>query len=136
MWQRFLTYANAGLGLAILRVIVGVAFTYHGAQKVFGIWGGHGIDGFAGYLDSLGLPLPVVQAWLAALAEFLGGLAFILGAFTRIAAVPLTVTMLVAIFLAHGGRYGESEHAINLLGGVICIALAGPGCYALHRKLR
>src|SRR5438105_4275170 len=81
-----------------LRIMLGVGFLYHGWPKVFS---SDGHQGFVGMLGSLGVPAPVITAWLVALAEVGGGLALIAGAFVAIASVVLIVDMVVAMFAVH-----------------------------------
>ena len=85
-----------------LRIPTGIVFTYHGAQKLFGAFGGSGISGLTGYLNSLGIPYPEISAYLAGGAEFFGGLALIFGVWARLASLPLIFTMGVAIAFATG----------------------------------
>lgn len=122
------------LGLLLIRLMLGVVFIYHGQGKLFG-----GLEGFAGYLDQMGIPLPQVSALLAALSEFVGGLILIAGVFFRIALWPLVVTMLVAAFGAHGGKFsvqdGGMEFALTLAVMVAGVALIGPGDWSLGRFL-
>lgn len=122
------------LGLLLIRLMLGVVFIYHGQGKLFG-----GLDGFAGYLDQMGIPWPQVSALLAALSEFVGGLILIAGVFFRIALWPLVVTMLVASFAAHGGKFsvqdGGMEFALTLAVMVAGVALIGPGDWSLGRFL-
>src|ERR1700750_980248 len=86
---------------AILRLVLGVVFFAHGAQKMLGWFGGPGFSGtlglFTGYLH---IPLPLV--FLAIAAEFFGGLGLILGFLTRVAAFGIAVNMVVAIAMVHG----------------------------------
>lgn len=123
------------VGLLLIRVIVGVVFAFHGAQKLFGAFDGPGLEGAAGFMESLGLPLPTVSAALAGGAEFFGGLAFITGVAHRLFAIPLTFTMLVAAFVAHGDAFalsaGGMEYSLTL--GVVAagLGLTGPGRFAL-----
>ena len=84
--------ARPEAGIAVLRVILGVIFAYHGFGKLFG-----GIEGTAGMFGSLGIPMPLASAWLVGLVEFVGGLALIAGVGARFAAALLIPTMLVAI---------------------------------------
>ncbi len=87
-----------------VRVILGVIFFAHGAQKLLGWFGGPGLSvSLRGMRESLGVPAPL--ALLVIATEFLGGLALVAGLFSRIAAVGIGITMLCAIPLAHG-RYG------------------------------
>ena len=67
------------VALLLLRSILGVVFVYHGAQKLFGIWGGMGLEGFEGFLASIGVPFAGASAVLVAAIEFFGGLALIAG---------------------------------------------------------
>lgn len=118
-------------GLLLIRGIVGVVFVFHGAQKLFGWFDGSGIQGFAGYLTSLGVPLPTLNACLAGSAEFFGGLALLTGIGVRFAAVPLIITMLVASFVAHGEAFSilkkGMEYPLTLAFMVAGLALTGPG---------
>lgn len=128
------TNRAADLGLLLIRLMVGVVFVYHGQGKLFG-----GLEGFAGALQSMGVPAPQLAAWAAALSEFLGGLVLIAGVAFRYALWPLVFTMLVASFKAHGGRFslqdGGMEFALTLGVVVAGLALTGPGAFALERWL-
>jgi putative oxidoreductase len=88
---------DAGLAALVLRVPVGIIFAAHGAQKLFGWFGGYGLTGTAGWLESIGLAPGLLMALLAGGAEFFGGLALILGLLTRPAAFALSIAMLVAL---------------------------------------
>jgi len=122
------------LGLLLIRLMLGVVFIYHGAPKLFG-----GLDGFAGYLGSMGVPLPQVSALLAALAEVLGGAILIAGLWFRVALWPTVFTMLVASFTAHAGKFsiqdGGMEYALTLAVMVTGLALTGPGKLTVLRLL-
>jgi len=89
------------IALLILRVSVGAVFVFHGSLKLFGPGG---VDGFAQYLVQSSVPSPTINAWLTALAEFLGGMALIFGVYARWAALPLIFVMLVAILTATGEK--------------------------------
>jgi len=88
-------FLNAGLFW--LRVLAGLGIAYHGYGKVFG---GH-VDRLAEGVSQMGLPMPLVFAWVAALSEFLGGILLIFGLGTRIAAFFIFSTMSVAAFIVH-----------------------------------
>ena len=123
--------STLGWGLAALRVVVGIVFLVHGAQKLFV----YGFGGVAGFLSQVGIPAPMLSAVLVTAAEFLGGLALLLGAFTRWAALALAVTMAVAILSVHlkAGFFMPNgyEYALSLLGANIALALTGPGAASL-----
>jgi putative oxidoreductase len=91
-------FTRAGYGLTILRIFVGIIFAAHGAQKLFGAFGGYGIAGTAQYMESIGLAPGHLMAILAGGTEFFGGLALIIGLLVRPAALGLTFLSLVAIF--------------------------------------
>lgn len=125
-----------GWGLTILRVVIGIVFVMHGAQKLFMM----GIGGTAGFFGSLGIPLPVVAATLITALELLGGIALILGLFTRPVALLLAADMLVAMFLVHvpNGFFasdGGIELPLTVLSAGLALALSGPGEAALDTML-
>jgi putative oxidoreductase len=126
---------RAALGLAILRVVVGIAFIAHGAQKLFTM-------GFAGVTDGfeqMGVPIPAVTAPLNILLEFLGGIALAVGLGTRIVAVLLACDMVGAIVFVHlpAGFFLPNgyEFVLTLLAANIALALAGPGRYSVDAML-
>jgi len=130
--------ATTGLGLLLIRLMLGTIFVFHGSQKLFGAFGGPGLEGFAGFLGSLDVPLPQASAWAAALAELGGGLALITGLYLRLMALPLAFTMLVASFAAHGQAFslqdGGMEYSLCLAVVVLGLALTGPGPLALGAR--
>lgn len=122
-------------GPTALRLCVGAVFLAHGAQKLFGVWGGPGLTGTTSYFTHLGLPAPYALAILVAVTEFSGGGLLILGGLTRWAALALAIDMAVAIWKVHytnglflSARGGQgSEFAMVLLGAMFCLILTGPG---------
>ena len=126
-----------GAGLAILRVVVGIVFFVHGFQKLFFV----GFGGVAGMMEGLGVPAPGLFAVILTLVELLGGLALILGLFTRLAAIPLAVDMLVATLMVHLPNgfsvlpNGGYEFTLVLLAASVALAVAGPGEASLDRLL-
>jgi putative oxidoreductase len=125
-----------GWGLMLLRVVVGIVFLVHGFQKLFFM----GFGGVAGMMEGLGVPAPVLFAVILTLVEVLGGLALILGLFTRVAAVPLAIDMLVATLMVHlpngfSAANGGYEFTLVLLVASLALAVAGPGEAALDRML-
>ena len=93
--------SQAGLSALALRIPVGIIFIAHGAQKLFGAFGGYGLEGTGQWMASIGLEPGYTLAFLAGSAEFFGGIALLVGLLTRPAAVVLAITMLVAIFSVH-----------------------------------
>src|ERR671932_52179 len=89
------------VALLILRVVVGGLFMGHGAHKLFGVFGGPGPAGFAGWLQGLGLRPARVWAIVAGICEFGGGLLFALGLVTPIAALAILAVMLMAVGSVH-----------------------------------
>lgn len=123
-------------GITVLRVVVGIIFLVHGLQKVFGF----GLEGTTGFLGSLGIPVPVVAAILVMGAETLGGLALILGLFTRWAALPLAFIMLVAILTVHVSKgffagNGGYEFPLLLMASNVALTLLGSGAFALDEVI-
>jgi len=125
-----------GWGITVLRVVIGIVFLVHGAQKLFGF----GFDGVAGGFERLGIPLPLFFAVVVTLVEFLGGAALILGLFTRLVSIPLVVDMLVATVLVHlpNGFFsmnGGYEYTLVLIAATVTLTLAGSGEAALDKVL-
>ncbi|MFG0332833.1 MAG: DoxX family protein [Maioricimonas sp. JB049] len=128
-----------GMGLLLIRGILGIVLMMHGSQKLFGAFGGPGLDGFAGFLESLAIPLPMVSAILAACAEFFGGLALAVGLLTRIVAIPVAFTMFVAIVTVHNDAFflkaNGMEFALTLGLTAVGLALTGPGCLSVDHRI-
>jgi putative oxidoreductase len=124
------------LGLLIIRLVVGLSFAGHGAQKLFGWFGGYGLKGTGGWLESIGVKPGVTMALLAGLAELVGGLMFAAGVGTWIGAILIVFTMLVAIVKVHGQNgywvtQNGYEYNLTLIAVAIGVALIGPGAYVL-----
>ena len=119
------------VALTILRVITGIIFTAHGAQKIFV----YGFDGVAGGFAQMGIPMAALAAPAVALVEFFGGLALIAGLFTRLASLGLGVTMLGAFFFAHmkAGFFLPNgyEFVLTLFAIVTTFVITGAGSYSL-----
>ena len=125
---------TARYGLAILRIVLGIAFVLHGWAKLSG-----GIDGVAGFFGSLGIPLPGLMAWVVTIVELVGGLLLIAGALTQIAGILLFLDMLGVILFANllQGRPVVENGVITwemeaVFGAAaLCLALAGPGAWSV-----
>ena len=126
------------LALLIARVIVGIVFMAHGAQKLFGAFGGPGLSGVVQMMGPLG--------YLVAIGEFFGGLGLIVGFLSRFSALSLIVIMVGAIGMVHGkvgffmnwmGNQGGEGFEYHLLAIAILlvILIAGPGRLAVARAL-
>lgn len=135
MIQRLGAPRQIDLGLAVLRVVTGLVFAAHGYQKFFIM----GIDGTTGFFTQLGVPLPGIAAILVATLELVGGIAVILGIFTRIIAVPLAIDLATAIVLFHAknGFFVPAgiEFVLTLMAASIALALAGPGSPSIDRMV-
>jgi putative oxidoreductase len=118
------------VGLLALHVIPGVLFMGHGAQKLFGRFGGHGLEGTAGFFESLGLRPGRTHAAAAGSAEFFGGLLLALGLLVPVAAAVLIATMFTASLTAHRGKGVWAQgngFELPLVYGTIAFALAAVG---------
>ena len=128
------------LGLLIIRLVIGILFIGHGAQKLFGWFGGYGLKGTGGWFDSIGMKPGVTLALFAGLAELLGGILLAAGLFTPLAALMIAGTMMMAILKVHGpnGLWSTSngyEYNLTLIAVTIGLALIGPGRYAIDAIL-
>lgn len=135
-----LTTTQAGWSALALRLPIGIIFAAHGAQKLFGWFGGYGLEGTAGWMDSIGLSPGMLMALLAGAAEFFGGLALIVGLLTRPAAAALAVAMLVAIFAVHfeNGLFMANngyEFGLALLAASVSLLFSGAGKLSVDELL-
>lgn len=116
--------------LFVLHFVVGLFFVGHGAQKLFGSFGGYGIEGTGGFFESLGLKPGRVHATAAGLNEFVGGALLALGLFTPFAAALIVATMVAAVATAHRGKgpwNSDGGWELNATYVVVAVALAGVG---------
>ena len=115
------------LGLLVLRLMTGTVLFFHGSQKLFAWFGGYGIEGTAGWMESIGIPFPTASTVLAGGTEFVGGIAFITGLFARTFSAPVAFAMVVGALTAHSGfdvTKGGMEYPL-------AIGLVGPGRLSL-----
>jgi putative oxidoreductase len=133
-------------GPVALRIAVGVVFVAHGAQKLFGIWGGGGPSGTAAFFAQLGLSPAFLIALLVGFVELGGGLLLLAGAFTLYAAIALTIDMIVAVWKVHlangfflnwtiapGIGHGY-EFNLVLIGALVSLMLTGAGALSVDRR--
>lgn len=123
---------TAGYSTLALRLPIGIIFMAHGAQKLFGWFGGYGLEGTGNWMTSIGIEPGVLMALMAGSAEFFGGVFILLGLLTRPAAVSLAFTMLVAIFAVHfsNGLFMSNngyEFGLALLAASVSLTLSGGG---------
>ena len=126
-----------------LRLAVGAVFAAHGAQKLFGAWGGPGLAGTEGYFASLGLQPAQPLAILVAITEFAGGILLILGGGTLWVSLALALAMAVAIWKVHypngfflnwantPGQGHGMEFNLVLVGALVALMLGGAGALSI-----
>jgi putative oxidoreductase len=131
--------------LTLLRLVMGVIFFAHGAQKTLGWFGGYGFSGTMGFFTNM-LHIPAPLAFLAICAEFLGGLGLILGALGRLAAFGIACNMVVAVLMVHsqnglfmnwsGQQKGEGfEYHLLAIAIAIVLMARGSGAFSVDRAL-
>tara|TARA_B100000809_G_scaffold221135_1_gene229246 strand:+ start:131 stop:568 length:438 start_codon:yes stop_codon:yes gene_type:complete len=131
---------ESGYSPLVLRIPIGIIFMAHGAQKLFGWFGGYGLEGTGGWMESIGLVPGFIMALMAGSAEFFGGLFILLGLLTRPAAIALSFTMVVAILSVHfaNGLFISNdgyEFGLALLAACVSLALSGAGKIAIDNVL-
>jgi putative oxidoreductase len=142
---RKLIATDHDIATTILRLVLGVIFFAHGAQKMLGWFGGYGFTGTMGFFTGM-LHIPAVFAFLAIAAEFFGGLGLIFGLFTRVAAFGIFCNMLVAVAMVHrqfgffmnwaGTQKGEGfEFHLLALGITVFLMIHGAGAASVDRLL-
>lgn len=130
-----------GLDTLAVRIGAGAIFAAHGAQKLFGWFGGYGLEGTAGWMESIGLAPGTLMAALAGGAEFFGGLLLIAGLLVRPTAAVLAITMLVAIVTVHlpNGLFMSNngyEFGLALLVISVCLVIRGAGSVSIDNLIQ
>ena len=124
-------------GLLVIRIIVGLTMFGHGTQKLFGWFGGYGLKGTGGWLESIGVKPGVFMAFLAGLSEAAGGILLGVGFLMPVAAALIIIPMLVAIFTVTGKNgywitANGFEYNFVLIAVAVSLVLTGPGQFVLH----
>jgi len=135
-----ITHSQAGYSALALRIPVGIIFIAHGAQKLFGAFGGYGLEGTGQFMESIGLAPGFIMALLAGGAEFFGGIFLLLGLLTRPVGAVLAITMAVAIFTVHisNGLFMANngfEFGLALFAVSLSLAFSGAGKLALDNSI-
>lgn len=131
--------------LTMLRLVLGIVFFFHGAQKMLGWFGGYGFSGTMNFFTH-DMGIPAVFAFLAIAAEFFGSLGLILGLLARVAASGIIVNMVVAIALVHhangffmnwyGNQKGEGyEYHLLTIAVALAIVIRGAGAFSIDRMI-
>ena len=142
---RKLIATDNDIATAIVRLVLGMIFFAHGAQKMLGWFGGYGFSGTMGFFTGM-LHIPVLFAFLAIAAEFFGGLGLIFGFLTRIAALGISCNMIVAVTMIHhqfgffmnwtGAQKGEGyEYHLLILAVTAFLMIRGAGAASIDRTL-
>ena len=133
-------------GPAVLRLAVGAVFMAHGAQKLFGVWGGAGPGGTAEFFTQIGLTPSYPLALLVGVVELIGGLMLVLGAFTVAASLVLLIDMAIAVWkvhLPHGfflnwaltPNQGHGyEYNLVVIAALVTLMLTGAGAFSLDGR--
>lgn len=144
MFRKLIATDN-DIATTILRLVLGVIFFAHGAQKMLGWFGGYGFTGTRGFFTGV-MHIPAVFAFLAIAAEFLGGVGLIFGLLTRVASFGISCNMIVAVALVHsrfgffmnwtGAQKGEGyEFHLLVLATTAFLMIRGAGAASVDRLL-
>jgi putative oxidoreductase len=128
------------VGLFLVHAVIGTLLAAHGAQKLFGVLGGYGLDGTAGYVEGFGLRPGKLFATAAGGAELVGGLLLAAGLFTPLAALLIAATMLVAARTDHAGKglwifNGGSEYVLTVAAVALGLAFNGAGAWSVDAAI-
>ncbi len=108
-----ITQTQTGILVSLMRLVVGFIFFKAGAGKLFGWFGGFGIEGVTGFFTKLEIPFPALNAYLVGYTEFIGGILMMLGFLTRLVSIPFCIIMIMAIFTAH--KDGDFYYPLMIL---------------------
>lgn len=131
-------WMSRSTGVLILRLALGLVFFMHGAQKAFGWFGGSGLEGTIGFMNSLGIS--TFLAYVVSFWELFGGIFIIFGFLTRLWSAGLVINMLVAIFVVHIGAgffasAGGFEFNLTLLAIALSLIFLGSGKFSIDHSI-
>ena len=144
MFRKLITTSDDP-AITVLRLVLGVVFFAHGAQKALGWFGGYGFSGTMGFFTQ-GMHIPAAFAFLAICAEFLGSIGLLIGLLGRVAAFGICCNMLVAVITVHwhfglfanwfGNQKGEGiEYHLLAIAIALAIMIKGSGAFSIDRAL-
>ena len=130
----------SNLAVLVLRLVLGLLLAGHGAQKLFGWFGGPGLQGTSGWMESIGLQPGRLWALMAGLSEFGGGVLMVLGLLNPIGPLGAIGSMAMATVKVHGIKpiwvtEGGAELPVTNMAAATALILNGPGKYSLDRAL-
>jgi len=131
---------TAGFAPLALRIPIGIIYMAHGSQKLFGWFGGYGLEGTGQWMASIGIEPGVLMAFLAGSGEFFGGLLLLIGLLTRPAAFVTAFAMIVAILSVHIGNglfiaNNGYEFGLALLAASVSLLISGAGKASLDSSI-
>jgi putative oxidoreductase len=130
-------HGGLDFGLLVLRLVIGGTFVAHSLQKLFGLWGGPGIDGFARYLGTFGFSQTTLLSWVTGVGELVGGALLMLGLFTPVGAAAVLAVAANVIYLKWNAGFFEPpvgfEREALLAAGAFTFLFTGPGRLSLDR---
>jgi len=130
----------AAVGLFVVRLVLGLTLVAHGSQKLFGWFGGYGLKGTGGWMESIGVKPGTLFAFLAGAGEFASGLGIAAGFLTPVSAAVMVLVMVVAIVTVHikkgfWGTNGGYEYNLLIIAAALAISLNGPGSFSVDALL-
>jgi putative oxidoreductase len=130
-------HGGLDFGLLVLRLVIGGTFVAHSLQKLFGLWGGGGIDGFATFLGQLGFSQGTLLSWVTGITELIGGTLLIIGLFTPIGAAAVLGVAANVVYIKFTDGFFDPpagfEYELALAAGAFTLLFTGPGRISLDR---
>lgn len=128
-----ITETHAGIFVSLMRLLIAFIFIKAGGGKLFGWFGGFGIEGVTGFFTKLGIPYPELNAYLVGGTEFFGGILMALGLLTRLVSIPFCVIMLTAILTAH--KDGDFYYPLMIFAACLALIDVGAGVLSLDKLI-